>query len=141
MCKRYGRLHKRGSSYGMLPQEFKLEWIITITITAIGCFLVWKLMKSRKQLKQENKELRSKIKSKEVRFGKSFEHFVPFIKDFPGDKEKTVFLGMPIDFICFDDDAIKFIEVKTGQSALSPKQNKIKKMIENNQVKFIEVRY
>ncbi len=98
-------------------------------------------MKKLKQLKQENKKLKSAIKSKEVMFGKSFEHFVPFIKDFPADREKTVFLGMPIDFICFDDDYIKFIEVKTGQSALSPKQNKIKRMIENGLVKFIEVRY
>lgn len=98
-------------------------------------------MKKLKELQQENKELKSQIKSKEVKFGKSFEHFVPFIKNFPGDKEKTVFLGMPIDFICFDDDAVKFIEVKTGASQLSPKQKRIKNMIENNQVKFFEVTY
>ncbi len=98
-------------------------------------------MKRLKELKAELKTSESKCKSAFVKFGKSFEHFVPFIKNFPGDREKTVFLGMPIDFICFDDDYIKFIEVKTGSSALSPKQNKIKKMIENNQVKFEEVRY
>lgn len=48
---------------------------------------------------------------------------------------------MPIDFIVFDEDSIKFIECKTGQSPLSPKQKKIKQQIENGLVEFKEVRY
>jgi predicted Holliday junction resolvase-like endonuclease len=98
-------------------------------------------MRRLKELKDELKKAQSGLKSAFVRFGKSFEHFVPFIKNFPADKEKTVFLGMPIDFISFDNDYIKFIEVKTGNSQLSPKQNRIKKMIEKGLVKFKEVRY
>ena len=41
----------------------------------------------------------------------------------------------------FDEDTIKFIEVKTAQSQLSPKQRKIKKQIEDGKVEFLEVRY
>ncbi len=48
---------------------------------------------------------------------------------------------MPIDGVIFGDDMIKFIEIKTGNAQLSSKQKKIKKMIENNQVEFKEVRY
>ncbi len=48
---------------------------------------------------------------------------------------------MPIDLIAFDKDTIKFIEVKTGQSQLSPKQKYIKKQIEEGRVEFKEVRY
>lgn len=50
-------------------------------------------------------------------------------------------MGMPIDGICFDEDSIKFIEIKTGNSKLSQKQEKIKKMVENKKVEFKEVRY
>lgn len=112
--------------------------IITI---AIASLLLWYLYKKIKQLKQDLKEALSKIKSQQVMFGKSFEHFVPFIKAFPANRECTTFLGMPIDLISFDKDTIKFIEVKTGQSSLSPKQRFIKKQIQDGRVEFIELRY
>lgn len=114
--------------------------ITTIWMSFIFC-LAWHFYKKYLILKAEIKKLNSSLKSSQVKFGKSFEHFVPFIKNFPGDKEKTVFLGMPIDFISFDEDTIKFIEVKTGQSQLSAKQKHIKNQIENHQVEFKEVRY
>ena len=38
-------------------------------------------------------------------------------------------------------DAIKFIEVKTGESTLSSKQKFIKNQIEKGKVKFLEVNY
>lgn len=114
---------------------------ITITTTIIVGYLAWKLYQQIKELKSEVKKYKSQVKSKEVMFGKSFENFVPFIKDFPGNREKTIFLGMPIDLICFDEDSVKFIEVKTGVSQLSPKQKKIKKQIEDGKVEFLEVRY
>lgn len=116
-------------------------WLI-IAVTSVGMLGlgVYKLYSKNKILRLEIKTYLSKIKSQQVMFGKSFEHFVPFIKDFPGDREKTVFLGMPIDLIAFDEDSIKFIEVKTGQSQLSNKQKFIKKQIEDGKVEFLEVR-
>ena len=111
--------------------------IITIGISAVIIWLLWKRTKS---LELSLKTSQSSLKSAYVKFGKSFEHFVPFIKDFPADREKTVFLGMPIDFISFDEDSVKFIEVKTGQSQLSKKQKFIKKQIEDGKVEFKEVR-
>lgn len=93
------------------------------------------------ELEEELKKYKFGIKSAYVKFGKSFENFVPFIHNFPGDREKTQFLGMPIDFISFDEDTIKFIEIKTGNSQLSPKQKNIKNMIEDGKVEFREVRY
>ncbi len=87
------------------------------------------------------KEVGHKLRSLRVRFGKTFEHFIPFIKSFPGDREKTVFLGMPIDFIIFDKKAIKFVEVKTQNSKLSEKQEKIKKQIQKGQVEWHELHY
>ena len=113
-----------------------------IGIASLGILIIaWRVYLKIKKLKSELKQSKSKLISAYVKFGKSFEHFVPFTKNFKGDLEKTVFLGMPIDFICFDKDAIKFIEVKTGEARLSLKQNFIKKQIEQGKVKFIEARY
>jgi len=115
--------------------------IIYIGILTVLGFIAWRLYSRIKELRNELKSSKSKLISAYVKFGKSFEYFVPFTKKFKGNLEKTVFLGMPIDFICFDKDAIKFIEVKTGNSGLSIKQKFIKKQIEEGKVKFIEVRY
>lgn len=112
--------------------------IITIGACSI---IVWILYKRSKKLEKEINLYQSQLKSAYVKFGKSFEHFVPFIENFPADKEKTVFLGMPIDFISFDKDSIKFIEVKTGQSKLSSKQKQIQNQINKGLVEFKEVRY
>ena len=102
--------------------------------------LYWKSSEI-KRLRLQLGEVQSLLKSKEVKFGKSLEHFVPFTKDFPADKEKTVFLGMPIDFIAFDDNIIRFIECKTGQAQLSPKQQRIKRLVEEKKVEWHELRY
>ncbi|MFW9872084.1 MAG: Holliday junction resolvase-like protein [Candidatus Thorarchaeota archaeon] len=116
-----------------------IEIIIGIII---GSVIVWKYLNNKiESLNDEVKRYKFGIKSAYVKFGKSFENFVPFISNFPGNRENTTFLGMPLDFISFDEDSIKFIEVKTGNSQLSPKQRKIKQMIENKQVEFKEVRY
>lgn len=118
--------------------------IIGTIFIGVSIYLFLKSKKSKKQIEDFETELKKYkyyLKSAYVKFGKTFEHFAPFTKNFPGDKQTTFFLGQPIDFICFDDKSIKFIEVKTGNSMLSPKQKKIKQLIENKQVEWHEVRY
>lgn len=118
--------------------------MIISTITGIAClvaiYIAYRLHKKSTFLEQELKQANSKIKSAYVKFGKTFEHFAPFTNKFPS-KENAVFLGCPIDYICFDQDSIKFIDVKTGFAQLSPKQKFIKKQIEEGKVKFLELRY
>lgn len=115
---------------------------IIIGISGATIFIVWKSFKRKiENLQSELKQSKSKLISAYVKFGKSFEHFVPFTKKFPGTKENTVFLGMPIDFISFEEDSIIFTEVKTGSSPLSKKQLKIKKMVEEGKIAFKELRY
>lgn len=84
-------------------------------------------------------------KSSEVRVGKVVESIAPFLDDFPVDVRKpgtsTNFLGQPIDFIHFDpEEGVSFIEVKSGNAALSPTQRKIKRLIEEGKVRWIEYR-
>jgi len=120
--------------------------ITTSFVSIIVAFVAGKIVKSimnRKinDIQNQLSEANSKLKSAFVKFGKTFEHFAPFTKIFPGDKGKFIFLGQPIDGIIFDEKNIKFIEIKTGCANLSPKQRKIKSQVETGKIKFIELRY
>jgi len=88
----------------------------------------------------------SKFRSAAVNWGFTVENFVPFLDIFPVPSEDVNFLGKPVDFIGFTetdsktDCEVHFIEVKSGQSALSQKQRNIKAAIEQGRVKWHEVR-
>jgi len=87
----------------------------------------------------------STFRSSAVNWGKSIEHFVPFMTKFPVPPEDVVFLGMPIDYVGFTDTDSKtkcevhFIEVKSGKAALMGKQRNIKKAIQEGRVKWHEI--
>lgn len=87
----------------------------------------------------------STFRSSAVNWGKSIEHFVPFMTKFPLPPEDVVFIGMPIDYVGFTHTDSKtkcevhFIEVKSGSSSLSTKQKNIKKAIEQGRVVFHEI--
>jgi predicted Holliday junction resolvase-like endonuclease len=117
-----------------------IETIGTIVLIVLIIY-IYKQYKKNKVLQQDIKELNSLVKSQQVKYGKSFEHFVPFINDFPANRENCTFMGMPLDFIAFEEDEIKFIEVKTGSSQLSTKQKHIKKLVEEKKVSFHELRF
>jgi predicted Holliday junction resolvase-like endonuclease len=79
-------------------------------------------------------------KSIEVRTGLIMEKLVPFLDVFKHNPNDIVHLGMPIDFLCFDDDEIVIVEVKTGNAQLTPKQRAIKKLVEEKKVRFELIR-
>ena len=87
----------------------------------------------------------STFRSSAVNWGKSIEHFVPFMTKFPVPPEDVVFLGMPIDYVGFTHTdsktmcEIHFIEVKSGNSILMTKQRNIKKAIQEGRVKWHEI--
>ena len=107
--------------------------------------ILWKIKthykKLLKQAVEELRDTRSKLKSAFVKFGKMFEHFIPFSDKFPGNRSAAVFFGQPIDYVSFDEDKIRFIECKTGNSQLNKNQKRIKDLVDNKQVEFIELRY
>ena len=87
----------------------------------------------------------STFRSSAVNWGKTIEHFVPFMTNFPVPPEDVVFLGMPIDYVGFTHTDSKtkcevhFIEVKSGNAALMGKQRNIKKAIEEGRVRWHEI--
>jgi len=89
-----------------------------------------------------NKYIRilSQKKSSEVRIGQIAEHFTPFLSQFNHDPKQARFIGMPVDFIVFEDDGIFIVEVKTGKARLSTSQNKYKKLVEEGKVYWEEIK-
>lgn len=135
--------------------------ITTIVSTLLAVALGWVAFKTKRQLKKvENKlqeqseffekeraEIRrdAKKRSGAVQWGKTIEHFVPFMSDFPVPPEDVTFLGMPIDYVGFSNTGSKtkcsvhFVEVKSGNSFLLGKQKNIKKAIEEGRVHWHEI--
>jgi predicted Holliday junction resolvase-like endonuclease len=135
-------------------------YVIVASLFAIGV-LVYMLNMTKAEIKrletsivereleliEEVKKARrdSKFRSSAANWGKTIEHFVPFMTKFPIPPEDVVFLGMPIDYVGFTDTEsskkckVHFIEVKSGVSFMSTKQKNIKKAIEEGRIEFHEI--
>ena len=67
-------------------------------------------------------------RSRAVSFGKTIEHYVPFMENFPVDPKDVQFFGKPIDYVAFSNRgsrkkcSVHFIEVKSGNSQLNGHQ-------------------
>lgn len=117
-------------------------WWIYLIILVLIFFLVFFIRKIN-FLQRQLEALKFDHRSLRVKHGKNWENFVPFMKDFEdvADKGNFTFIGMPIDGISFDDDAIKFVEIKTGKSQLNKKQKQVRDHVKNKRVKWIELRF
>ena len=130
-----------------------MSFTLVMLLLVIGA--VWNFNYQLTKLKEQHEEeLRKQVtiarkdakkRSAAVQWGKSIEHFVPFMKDFPVPVEDVTFLGMPIDYVGFTNTGSKtkcevhFIEVKSGSSFLMGKQKNIKKAIEEGRVFWHEM--
>lgn len=79
-------------------------------------------------------------KSIEVRTGQIMEKIVPFLEVFKHNPDNICHLGQPIDYICWEDDEIVIVEVKSGNAKMTSKQRAIKKLIEDKKVRFELIR-
>lgn len=77
--------------------------------------------------------------------GQIIEHFAPFMISDILNPDEMVFVGSPIDLISFtgidehDNISIDFLEIKTGNSALSRKQKLIKEAVFSKRVYYKKV--
>lgn len=135
-------------------------YVIVISLLVIGG-LVYILQDVKSQVQDLQRQLEEKdaahiiekakvkkdstFRSSAVNWGKTIEHFVPFMTKFPVPPEDVVFLGMPIDYVGFTDTDSKtkcevhFIEVKSGNAFLMGKQKNIKKAIQEGRVHWHEI--
>lgn len=126
--------------------ELVLITTLIITILILSFFLI-KIYKNSNDIIKELEEselkytkLLSQKKSSEVRLGQISENLAPFLKEFKYNPKETHFIGMPIDYIIFEEDRIIFLEIKSGESTLSVKQKNIKKLILEGKVIWDEMR-
>ena len=83
-------------------------------------------------------------RSRAVSFGKTIEHYVPFMENFPVDAKDVQFFGKPIDYVAFSNRGsrkkcgVHFIEVKSGNSNLNGHQKNIKDAILKGRVHWHE---
>lgn len=88
-----------------------------------------------KNLQTDYNNLVSSRKSSETRLGLIAEQLAPILDAFPiKDTQDIHFFGQPIDYIAFNDEGVHFIEIKSGNARLSPKQARIKEQIQNGNV-------
>ncbi len=112
-------------------------------LSAIILILLYLLL----YLHQKNKTLEEKLSSlsfskssQSVKYGKTLEHWAPFLDSFPYSPEDFRFLGTPIDGLAFTEDKIIFCEIKTHSSQLNQKQKKIKSLVQDKKVEWLEFR-
>ena len=86
-------------------------------------------------------------KSRAVLGGLAGEQVAPFLPGFPCNPADARFVGKPIDFVAFpgaaDGGEIKeiiFVEVKSGEAALSKREREIKACVESGRLRFVEYR-
>jgi predicted Holliday junction resolvase-like endonuclease len=85
-------------------------------------------------------------RSQAVTAGKVFEQLVPYLPAFRYNPKDARFLGTPVDLVVFDGlaedrcDRVVFIEVKTGSSALSTRERRVRDAIETGRVIWQELR-
>jgi Predicted secreted endonuclease distantly related to archaeal Holliday junction resolvase len=64
----------------------------------------------------------------------------PFFTGWPFDPNGFRFLGNPIDGIQFSDDAVIFIEIKTGKARLTDSQKTVKRLVKEGKISFATFR-
>ena len=124
-----------------------LSIVLGVILMGVIIFYTLKIKKLKEDFDDERALIKidAKRRSGAVQWGKTIEHFVPFMTDFPVPAEDCTFLGMPIDYVAFTDTksktkcAVHIIEVKSGSSFLMSKQRNIKKAIEEGRVHWHEI--
>lgn len=88
------------------------------------------------RLQDATTKIESQKKSSEVRLGQMAENFMPFIRDYPYNHKNFRFLANPVDGIQIEEDAVIFVEFKTGGAKLSKSQKHIKDLVAKGNVRF-----
>lgn len=111
-------------------------------------FVLGRIVQKLKNVSESKKQRKDAVnRSRSVLGGQFSEQIAPFLPGFPCNPGDVRFVGKPVDFVAFpgcaegsDIEEIYFIEVKSGQSKLSPREKQIKLAVEQGRVKYFEYR-
>jgi len=85
-------------------------------------------------------------RSQAVTSGNVHEQLVPYLPEFGFNPKDARFLGSPVDLLVFDgldDGALRrvvFVEIKTGDSALTGRERQVRDVVRASQVVWEEIR-
>lgn len=92
------------------------------------------------KLKEQLREMDSSKRSLSTTYGRITEQWAPFMEGYPHDPQRFRFLGSPVDGVQFADDRVVFVEFKTNTSRLTPEQQRIRQLVEEKRVEWLEFR-
>lgn len=134
------------SHYGMIG----LGAIVSIVFLLVGLRIgswIGRLRAEKGFDRRVRDERQDAVKrSRAVLGGQFSEQLAAFLPGFPADPTEVRFIGKPVDFISFTGSSrgevtdITFIEVKTGESKLSPVERTLREAIESGRVHYVEYR-
>jgi len=130
------------------------EIILVIIIFLIGLIFAYLIgykfgaFKKNKDWEAElpNHKKQAIMKSRSILGGQFSEQLAPYLPDFGYLPTECKFIGKPIDFIVFKGmdekniNEIIFVEVKSGKAKISSSEKKLKDVIKNKKVKWVEYR-
>lgn len=85
-------------------------------------------------------------RSRSVLAGQFSEQLAPYLPDFPFKPTEARFIGKPIDFLVFEGmdekniGEVVFVEVKSGKATLNAHEKKLKDVIKEKKVRWVEYR-
>jgi len=109
-------------------------------LVALVAFLAWKGRYTRAVRAD------AIVRSQAVITGRVSEQLLPFLPGFGFNPKDARFLGSPVDFVVFDgldDGALRrvvFVEVKTGDADLSPRERQVRDAVQGHEVEWLELR-
>ena len=130
--------YKKGLRMNTDFSGFVLIGLILVIILFI--LYIYFSSKYQSSLRNQIRDLDHRFRSKNTLHGQTFEQWMPFVQEYPGDPKNFRFLGSPIDGIQFEEDKIILVEFKTGNSALKTQQRLIRDLVKANKVEWLEFR-
>lgn len=118
-------------------------------IICLACLLAV-LARSRQERRERQHKLQDSLnRSRSVLRGQVSESFAPLLPGFPFNHKDARFLGQPVDYLVFDGLSdgdgrqaidIVLVEIKTGNSGLSPRELAIRTAVQEGRVSWMTLR-
>lgn len=136
------------SFFSIIKSSGSFFIIVILIILLTAAFFLGKAVQKFSDRNIIKRERNDAVKrSRAVLGGQFSEQIAPFLPDFPCNPGDVRFIGKPVDFIGFTGTAegrevkdIYFIEVKSGDSALTQREKEIKDAVSKGRVHFVEYR-
>jgi len=98
-------------------------------------------LKRAKDANERYAKLMHLKKSSETRIGLVGEQLSPYLEEWPFDDARQFrLISSPIDGVNFGEDEVTFVEIKTGKSRLSKSQKRVRELVRQGKVSYIEFR-